>query len=160
MTLAKDNYRMPVLLRAKKAGWFRSDYIILLGDEEVATVDWLWSAEPGEFIVADESYTIGRAEEPSEYRLSHDGAPVCRATEHGFFSRSFRLIYGDQEFDLKPGLSLANCRFVLQQEDTELGVITPAYFSYSIEAELPDSLPLAVRIFLVWLIIVFRQSSD
>ena len=51
-------------------------------------------------------------------------------------------------------------RFVLIEGDREIGAIRPAHlFSRSALADLPDDLPLAVRIFMIWLVLLLWKRD-
>jgi hypothetical protein len=82
-----------------------------------------------------------------------------RATKRGLFSQSFDINYDEHAFILK-SKSIFTRAFELWKDDTVVGTILPqSAFSRKIDADLPADLPLAVQVFILWLVILLWKRA-
>ncbi len=92
--------------------------------------------------------------------LEHeDGAVLATAEKPSLFARRFDVEHDGSTYVLRMASRLRR-RFVLIEGDREIGAIRPAHlFSRSALADLPDDLPLAVRIFMIWLVLLLWKRD-
>ncbi len=92
--------------------------------------------------------------------LEHeDGAVLATAEKPSLFARRFEVEHDGSTYVLRTASRLRR-RFVLIEGDREIGAIRPAHlFSRSALADLPDDLPLAVRIFMIWLVLLLWKRD-
>src|ERR1700744_319771 len=88
-----------------------------------------------------------------KFHLEANGTRVADAQAAGFWFRYFNVQAGDKSYTLKMA-SWFGRRFALTENGAELGRIgVTNAFSGRSKAELPDSVPLEIQAFLIWLVI-------
>ena len=88
------------------------------------------------------------------YELQQDGVTLLSA-KAGSFTLSFTVSLGDRTWTLK-GIGMFERRFGLFEGATQVGRIWPAdkvRYTTEITIDLPEALPLAGQVFLLWLLL-------
>ena len=97
----------------------------------------------GDFILASNKTVLARAKKPNAFR------------------RSFTIEHGDKKYTL--GAKSAFRRgFILLDGNREVGSLSPqGVFTRQASADLPQHLPLSLKVFIIWLgIIMWKRESD
>jgi hypothetical protein len=107
------------------------------------------------FSMAGQPYTVRRTGLLGPlYELLRDGTMLLSVKQAAFANR-YTVNLGDHAWVLKPA-ELKTMHFVLFDGVNQVGSISPAYSkgaSFDITIDLPESLPLAGRVFLMWLLL-------
>ena len=126
----------------------------------MTTIDVAWVREAGEFDVAGSRYEIRREPMWGAFVLRSAGREIARATK-ATFSRSFSVSTEGAEYTLRAASAFQR-KFVLERDGVKLGEIRPrSMFSRKCVVQLGSDLPLPLRIFLLWLVIIlWRRASN
>ena len=107
------------------------------------------------FSLDDQAYNVRRSGFLGPlYELQHSGRTVISAKQAAFALR-FTVSVGDRTWILK-ALGIAEKRFGLFDGMTQVGSISPAnriHYTRDITIDLPEALPLAGQVFLMWLLL-------
>jgi len=92
--------------------------------------------EGDRFVLKTSKYVIGFAEKPSSLR------------------RLFDVHFSDKHYTLKPA-SLFSKKFILMEGSNQIGLVIPrGFFSRGAKVELPENLPLSLKVFVIWLVLL------
>lgn len=93
------------------------------------------------------------------FTLVADGAPVAHAAQRDPLRREFAVEAGERGLSLRAE-SLLRSGYTLLEGDRVVGALRPAgRLRRGIEADLPDDLPLAVGVFLLWIVLLLWRRS-
>ena len=150
------------MLEAKPKSWFSRDLIITEDDRSVARVKFAWSFEQGELTIGDTVYVI-RQDCPGycSFVLQDQEHPIAHArTVKTIFNRTCTIEYGGRCYHLED--KSAWHRHIVVRDGVEfVGYIESKHlFSPTINACLPESLPLAIRGFIIALAMHMWTSQD
>jgi hypothetical protein len=117
--------------------------------------------ERGAIACAEGSFTVWRQSGWGAYVLDQGGAVIASAEKEGTFSRTFLIPSTAGPLTLKPR-GIWQRAMVLHDGDAEIGWISPAgIWSRSARIDLPEQLPVAMRLFLLWLtLILWRRAAS
>lgn len=148
------------MLTAVRKGWFSWDFTIADGTRPVADVDMSRWGESGEVKVGAVAYHVSREGRFSgDFLISGAGSTLARARKPSPFSRTFEIRHEGQQYVLRKA-SFFGRGFVLLKGDRQVGSVSRmALFSRSALIDLPDELPLAVQVFITWLVFVSWKRS-
>lgn len=155
------------MLRAEPVGMFSRNYNIFQDDRQVSTIDLAWTREAGQFELDGKRLEIRRQKGWGDFVLSSDRGILCRAAKPRLFSRSFEVRMGDQvqlegqKLTLRPE-GWGSRSYAVRQGDHRFGSIQArSIWSRKVEIDLPDSLPMEIRVFLLWLVLITwrRQAA-
>ena len=152
------------MLIAKHESLFSNDYVVLEDGEEVCHVDMAWVREAGELTLGGEKLRVGREGWHSgEFFVESGGERLATAKKPSAFTRVFQLHVGDNSYALRPA-SMWRREFALRDGERTIGTVAPAgWFTRNAEADLPRDWPIAVRVFVIWLVLLMwmraRDSS-
>jgi hypothetical protein len=146
-------------------GWFSWNFKVLEHGSPVAEIDMSSWGERGELAIAGAMYRTYRERALGGlFILESNGAQVATAEKPSAFQRSFSLAHEGKNYILKAASSFGRKFVLLDGEgNREIGSIRPAgVFTRKATLELPDELPLPVRVFVLWLTLILwkRQSED
>lgn len=95
----------------------------------------------------------------SAFHLEANGKRLAAAERSSAFRGRFTVQVGARTYSLGVA-SLFGRAFVLSENGVEIGSIArQGFFNRKSKAELPDELPLEVKAFLIWLVIVMWQRQ-
>ena len=149
------------MLRAEPKSWFSWDYTVYDNGAPVADLDLAWVREAGEVIIEGVACTLYRESLLSgAFILEAGGFPLARAEKPSVLFRTFEIAYDDRHHYTLQARSAFARTFVLCEGDREIGSIYPDHiFSRKMTVDLPEALPLAVRVFITWLVILMWKRA-
>lgn len=146
------------MLHAAPRGMFSNDYVVRSDDGRMAEIDVSSWRERAELTLDGRSYRLER-DGTGAFVLLEGDALVARAEKPSAFSSRFNLYSGSDTLVLRR-LSMWSRGFGLYDGDREIGRIAPAgAFSRRANIELPAEWPLAVHLFVFWLVLVIWIRS-
>ena len=150
------------MLTATPKRWFSWDFTVQEGSQPIAKIDHSLWREKGTLTIEGKDYRVYReGVMRGEFVLESDGKVLARAEKPSAFRRSFVVTHAGREYTLQAQSALRR-PFVLLQGSQEVGWITPqGIFSRKTQVDLPEVLPLPVRVFLLWLtIVLWKRDAD
>lgn len=149
------------MLRAEPSGWFTWDYTVYRGGRELTRVSLSWLREKGEFALGGQAYRVAREGWlHGDFVLESEGRVLARATKPSALFRSYEVEHEGRRFTLEARHPFTH-EFVLRHGDREVGRVSPAaWYSREARVELPSRLPLAVRIFVLWLVLILWRRQQ
>ena len=135
------------------------DFTVYDDGVSVAEIDLAWVRERAVVTIKEVDCDVYREGVGGAFVLAVDGYVLMRAEKTGVFSSAFDITYDEQAFHLKKR-SVFSRAYDLFQADNVVGTITPrGVFTRRMDADLPEDLPLAVRVFILWLVIVLWKRA-
>lgn len=153
---------MSGMLKLIPEGWFSWHFRIIEGARPVAEIDMSRWRERGTLSVGGAPYRVYRERlMGGSYVLESEGKEVARAEKLSAFRRSFELSHAGRVWTLRARSALGRA-FVLSDGKSEAGSISPdGFLTRRATARLPETLPLPVRVFLLWLVtILWKRAAD
>jgi hypothetical protein len=150
------------MLTAKPQSWLNWDFTLARNGEFLANIDLSIWRERGGFTVADTSYrTYREGLFSGAFILEANGAVVARAYKPSAWTRRLIIEFDDVQLELKP-LSALRRGFQLKSGARTIGTVVPrGFLSRGIDIDLPDDLPLPLRAFVVWLVVMlWRREAN
>jgi len=140
--------------------WYSSDYRVIRDGAQLTCLKFQSGPERSVFTLAGEVY-LARKEKWSSpnFFLYLDQIQLARAEKPSAFSQKFTLEYDQHSYVLKPaGMN----RFALREREIEVGwVAKQRWFSRKASAELSDEMPIAVCVFILWLVaLMWKRDAD
>jgi hypothetical protein len=148
------------VLNAIPRSWFSWSFAVLEGAQPVADIDVSWWREKGELTVQGSPYKVYREGVLSgAFILESAGSVLAQAKKPSLFRRLLILEHAGKRYTLQPSLGR---KFLLFDGSGQLGSISPeSIFTRRARVDLPADLPLPVRVFMIWLVVIFwKRSSD
>ena len=149
------------MLRAIPNSFFSWKFTIFdEADRHIAGIDIAWVREAGEVRLEGRKYSIYR-ERPlgGAFVLEEDGKEVARAEKPSALLRSFTVRYGGKQYILQAASPVVRT-FVLSENGHPIGTIRPEHaLTRKALVDLPADMPLPVRIFMVWLVLVLWKRD-
>lgn len=150
------------MMTAVPRRWFSWDFTVNDGPRSVATIDVSWWREHGTLTVAGVDHRVYRERMLSgDFILEAAGSVVARARKPSAFRRAFAIEHSGRRYSLQAA-SVLRRRMVLLEGDRNVGSLSPqSVFTRRADVDLPPDLPLAVRVFVIWLaVILWKRESD
>jgi hypothetical protein len=150
------------MLEAVSKAWFSWNYTITEDSRPVAEVDLSWWREEGFLTVEGMRYHIYREKMLSgAFILEAAGMKLARAEKPSAFQRAFIIEYAGKQYTLRAKSAFSRA-FVFLDDSGEIGWIAPrGFFTRVAEVNLPEYLPLPVKVFIIWLVILlWKRESD
>lgn len=147
-------------LVAVRKNLFSWNCAVMDGSAAVAEINMSWWSEKGAMTVEGREYPIHREGlVGGAFLLEGDDAVIARAEKVSTLSRSFEIVFNDRTYLLKRK-SLIGRKYALVVGDAEVGSIAPMGIpTFRIKAVLPEELPLPVKVFLLWLVVLQRKRA-
>ena len=147
------------MLRAVPRHMFSWRFTVCDGDAEVADVRTAAFRERGLLTVNDVDCTIRREPGWGAFVLEADGHELVRAVKPSALVRRFEVTYEDQAYILQARSPLVRA-FELLRDDERVGTIVPEHaLTRTTRIDLPEELPVVVRVFLFWLVLVLWKRA-
>ena len=144
-------------------GWFSWDFSILQNGSPIAEIKCRSSwREKGTLAIGGSSYDVYREGLMSgQFILELNGTRLVHAEKRSRYTRSFTVQHECKTYILKAESALGGT-FLLLENDQQIGSIRPAgVFTWKATVELPDELPLPIKVFLLWLtVILWKRDYD
>lgn len=150
------------MLTAVPKHWFSWDFTVTEGSQTVAEIDISWWREKGALTVQGVDYRVYREGMMSgDFILESAGSTLARAQKPSAFHRSFAIDHEGRRYILRAE-SVFRRTFLLLDGDRKIGSLSPeGIFTRRTKVDLPPALPLAVRVFVIWLtVILWKRESD
>lgn len=143
--------------------WFSWDFVIQdAGGQDVGDLKVDAVRERGTVTAGGTSRTVYRQGAfKGPWVLEEAGAVIAKAEKPSAFKKTLTIEYRDRTFTLKPRSSWGR-EMVLYEGDREVGSVAPERMIVRrSKVELPEELPLQVKLFVVWLtMMLWKRSSD
>ena len=150
------------MLTAIPKHWFSWDFTITDGSQTLAQIDVSWWREKGVLTVQGTSYRVYREGLASgDFILESAVSVLARATKPSALLRSFIVEHSGTRYTLCAE-AIFRRAFLLLDGSTQIGSLSPqGIFTRRATVDLPEELPLVVKVFLVWLVIIlWKRESD
>ena len=152
------------MLRAVPKNWFSSNYRVLENNNEVATIDLSWWREAGTFHIKGAIYNVYRERLMSgAFIFESGGAIIARAEKPSALYRSFVVEYENKKYQLEAESAFFR-KFILSEAESgqPIGEVYPeSALTRKAVVDLPEAIPLPVRVFMFWLVmILWKRESD
>ena len=147
------------MLSAIPISWCSWSYQIEDLSQAVATIDMAWIRERADVRIGDAEYKLGRyAFVGGTFELSHEGELLAKATKRALV-RSFDIEAGDRRFTLS-AISLFGRAMGLYENGEPIGEMAPTgIWTRRARVDFPDDIPLDVRVFLIWLVLILWRRA-
>ncbi len=140
--------------------WYKWDFKVFDGDRPIAVIDRSWRNESGTLILEDATYEIYRTGAFfGTFVLETAGTLVAEAEKPSTFKRQFVITFSDRRFVLKR-ISVLGRGYDLIEDGRTIGsIVARSVFSRKARANLPEELPLSVRVFVVFLVLLLWRRD-
>lgn len=142
--------------------WYSWDFTVRDAQRDLGDIDMSWWREKATLSVAGQTYRAYREGLlGGDFILESAGGVLARAVKLSAFRRAFELSHDGRTYMLRPRSAFRRA-FVLQEGSREVGALTPeGWLARRTVVALPDSLPLPVKVFAMWLtMIIWKRDSD
>ena len=150
------------MLTAVPKKWSSWDFTITERSQPVAEIDISWWREKAALTVQGMDYRVYREGMMSgDFVLESSGSVVARAQKPSAFHRSFVINHQGRRYTLQAE-SVFRRTFLLLDGGRKIGSLSPqGAFTRRATADLPPALPLALRVFVIWLaVILWKRAAD
>ena len=150
------------MLNAIPKQWFSWDFRVLDEGRDVAEMDLAFWREKGVLSVEGIPYRVYREGLANgAFILENQGGQMlAKAEKPNALRRSFLVEYEGRKLRLEAESPFGRA-FVLRDDQGVIGTVKPdSFLSRRTTANLPEDFPLAVRIFLLWLVIILWRRDD
>ena len=150
------------MLRAVPKSWLSSDYRILENDTPIALINSSSWREAGELVIQGATCRVYREGLLSgAFVLECDGSILARAVKPSAVYRTFQVEHGEKKYTLEAESAWFR-KFVLSEGGKPIGSVYPEHsLTRKAVVDLPEEIPLPVRIFMFWLVmILWKRASD
>ena len=149
------------MLRAVPKGWFSSVYKVLDNNTHVATIDPSYFREAAELTIRGSTYSLYREGLMSgAFVLKSGGSVLARAVKPSALYRSFQVEYRGKQYTLE-AKTVWSKKFVLSEGGVRVGAVYPERaLTRKAVVDFPDEIPLAVKVFMFWLVMILWNRSD
>ena len=150
------------MLQLEPTRWFSWAFTVADDGQPLGTFDISAWRERGDLTVAGQTFRIVRKGFVSgDFRLEGSGTVMATATKPSVFRREFAVTFSGRTLRLQPRSAWGRA-LVLREGDREVGFVQPrALWSRRGTATMPDTLPLPVRLFVLWLaVLVWKRDDD
>ncbi|MHC4079355.1 MAG: hypothetical protein ACYST0_13045 [Planctomycetota bacterium] len=148
-------------MKAIPKRWYSWGYTIEDGARTVADIDVAMCSGRAAFKIEGSVYVAYREGVlRGAYILEQRGSTVARAEKTSAFRREFLVEHADQHYTLRPRSALGRS-FLLMNGARQVGsIIVEGLFSRRVAMDLPAELPLPVKVFVLWLVILtWRRAA-
>ena len=151
-----------MMLHIDPTSWYSWDFTVSDESRPVADLAMSWWREKGVLAVDGVTFRVYREGLASgAFILEGPGGVLARAEKPSAFRREFVMRHDGREYTLRPR-SMFGRAFILMAGSRELGSVAPhSAFGRKAAADLPPELPVPVRAFIVWLVMIaWKRAQD
>lgn len=148
-------------LQVAPTHWYSWHFTVRKDSQLVANVDVNAWGEQGALTIDRTHYQMYREGWMNgSFVLERDGSAIAHAEKPSAFRRRYLIRYRDREFALV-ARSAFRRSFALLDGSQEIGSVEPiGLFTREATADLPDTWPLPLRAFVIWLTVIqWRRDS-
>jgi hypothetical protein len=149
------------MLQLEPTRWFSWAFTVADDGKPLGTLAISAWRERGDVTVGGQTFAILRKGfASSDFRLESGGTIVATASKPSVFRREFAVTFSGRTLRLRPRSAWGRA-LVLHEGEREVGDVRPrALWSRRATATLPDTLPLPVRLFVLWLAVLVWKRDD
>lgn len=150
------------MLTATPKHWFSWNFAVAKDDRHLADIDISWWREKGTLTVDGQTYAVNRERMLSgKFILESNGVILASAEKPSSLRRRLLIEHAGRHYELKPRNSFSRT-FELREGPSVVGRLSAkGVFSRKMNVDLPEALPLPVRIFVTWLtVILWKRDAD
>ncbi len=150
------------MLRAIPKSIFSWNFTVMDGPRPVAEIDVSWWREKGQLTVEGAAYEVYREGlMRGAFILEEGEAILARAEKPSAFQRLFLVEHAGRQYTLRARSAFFR-EVVLLDGAAEIGVLSPeGFFNRRMTVDLPEHLPLPVRVFMIWLtVILWKRDAE
>ena len=151
-----------MMLQIAPLSWYSWNFKVSEESRPVADIAMSWWREKGALAIDDVTYRAYREGMVSgNFLLEGPGGVLARAEKPSAFRREFVIRHDGREYSLRPK-SMFGRAFILVSGSREIGSVAPhSAFTRKAAADLPVDLPIPVRAFIVWLVMItWKRTQD
>ena len=151
-----------MMLQIAPTHWYSWNVTVRDESRPVADIASSWWREKGAMTIDGATYRVSReAPMSGAFVLEHAGSVLAQAEKPSVFRRAFVIRHAGRDYTLRPE-SMFRRAFVLLDGSRQVGSIAPkSAFTRQAAADLPHHLPLPVRMFIVWLVVIsWRREQN
>lgn len=141
---------------------FSWDYAVALGNDHLADIDIARWRERGTLTIAGQRYGVYR-EQPLRGRfiLDSNGSVLASAEKPSAFTRRLLIEHAGRRYELKPRSAISRTFYLHDGPEIMGSLAASNLLSRRMKVDLPETLPLPVRVFLMWLtVILWKRESE
>lgn len=149
------------MLIATPANFISRKYAIEDNGEQIAHLNLSWFRERGQLEVAGRSFDVGRESIlGGTFFLDREGDRLVEAVKRNMFVRRFTITAGQRDFTLEAAAPIART-FHLIEAGKIIGEVRPkGFLSQTAIIDLPEDLPMEVRLFMTWLVLTLWKRAN
>jgi hypothetical protein len=150
------------MLTATPRHWFSWNYAVSRQDKHIADIDISWWREKGTLTVDGRNYGVRRERPMSgKFILESDGTAVASAKKPSSLRRRLLIEHAGIEYELKPR-DMFTRTFELHAGTEVVGTLSATgMFTRRMNVDLPETLPLPMRVFVTWLtVMLWKRDSE
>lgn len=140
------------MMEAIPENWFSWNFAVMEGTKRIADLDISSWREKGQLEVSGISFEIYREGlARGAFLLETNGSELAIAEKPGAFHRMFQIHHEDKQYTLRAKSAFSR-KMLLFMGSREIGSMSPqGLFTRKMVVDLPEKLPLPVRVFIIWL---------
>ena len=149
-------------LKAIPKGWWSWTFRIFDDEAWIGEIAFSWMREAGEVKLAGTNYRLYRQRTfGGLFVLEKNGETIAQAEKPSALARSFNVYHGGKIYTLAAE-SIFRRKFVVREAGSIIGSIAPERaLCRDARIDLPVTLPLPVRLFMVWLtLLLWKREAD
>jgi hypothetical protein len=150
------------MLTLEPTTWFSWAFTVSRAGRACAALDISAWRERGKLVVEGQPFRVVREGLMSgDFRLESASGLLAIASRPSILRRKFVVSFGGRTLTLQPRSAWTRA-VVLREGDHEVGTVSPrGLWSRRATATLPDTLPLSIQTFLLWLtVLLWKRESD
>ena len=148
-------------MRIIPKAWYSWDFDVVGGDRTLATLDLSCWREKADVLIEDVTHRVFREHALGDFIIERGGQVLARATKPSVFRQAFLVNYNGKTYSLhRP--SVWRRAFALLDGEQQIGSVSPnSVWTRDATADLPRDWPMAVKAFVIWLVIIlWKRESD
>lgn len=150
------------MLTATPTRWYTWNFAVARNDAHLADIDLSWWREKGSLTIEGQRFSVYR-ERPraGKFVLESNGAILATAEKPSALRRRLIVEHAGRQYELRPR-NLFTRTYDLRDGTTVIGSLSAAtFFGRRMHVDLPDTLPLPVRVFVTWLtVVLWKRGAD
>jgi len=140
--------------------WYSWDFDVVEGERHIANLDLSAWAEKGVLTIDGVAHRVYREGVGSgDFLLERDGIVLARATKPSAFWNAFEVRHDGRTYELVKE-SVWRRRYVVRSGNAAIGSVGPRRtFGREAFATLPESWPLPLKVFVIWLVVILWKRA-
>jgi hypothetical protein len=142
--------------------WYSWDFTVMEGERQIASIAVSGWREKGVLTIEGVEYRVNREGVMSgDFLLERDGVVLARAIKPGTFKDALEVRHDGRTFELARE-SVWRRKYVVRSGGAEIGSLAPtSAWGRDAVATLPDSWPLPLKAFAIWLaVLLWKRGAE